>query len=287
MRRAWHRQENVDANEGRADRGDPRRPAVLARPRGGGGARPLRGARPDGGLDVRRHGRPPRRLARSDDRAPGGRRTWRARARRALARRARRTTRSSTRGSASTTPGDPPRTWSQAYEASYDRLIAAIDALPERLLTDPEAFAVVGRAARRGRLHRPPPRGARPGRPRLARRRVAPPDRSGERRLEQLPLARDAAQRGGAQRPEHEVRARREVADRARGDDLAVGRGAEQACRDVDRDAGDARLAPLDLPGVEARPASRCRARGPPRPARTRTAGPASARRRWPSPRRR
>ena len=40
--------------------------------------------------------------------------------------------------------GRSPEDLVQGYEASYDRLIAAIDALPDRLLTDPKAFAWLG-----------------------------------------------------------------------------------------------------------------------------------------------
>ena len=57
------------------------------------------------------------------------------------------------------------------YDASYDRLIAAIEALPDDMLTDPNALPMGWRATGRGRLHRSPPRGAPAERPRLARRR--------------------------------------------------------------------------------------------------------------------
>jgi hypothetical protein len=70
--------------------------------------------------------------------------------------------------------------------------------------------------------------------------------------LEQLPLTRYAPEGRFAQRVEREVRARRQVADRSRDDDLATLSGTQQARRDVDGDPADARLAALDLAGVDA-----------------------------------
>ena len=70
--------------------------------------------------------------------------------------------------------GRPAAELVDAFTDSYDRLIRALDALPDSMLTDPKALPFVGGAADRHHVHRPSPRGARARRPRLARPRLVP-----------------------------------------------------------------------------------------------------------------
>src|SRR6476619_4412186 len=73
-------------------------------------------------------------------------------------------------------------------------------------------------------------------------------------RREQLPDAGHAAQGDAAQWSEREVRARREVAERAGRDDVAGRRLGERAGGDMDADAADVAAAQLHLAGVDGDP---------------------------------